>query len=117
LKRLIQDWFDAMPSDEAVFKCFEEYRVPYAQVLSIEEAMAHPHLREREVVRKVNDRFLGEFDVPGFPLRFSSYERHPVMEAPTLGEHNEAVLREYLGYSTTQIAALEREGVLSRGER
>jgi CoA:oxalate CoA-transferase len=117
LKRLIQDWFDAMPSDEAVFKCFEEYRVPYAQVLSIEEAMAHPHLREREVVRKVNDRFLGEFDVPGFPLRFSSYERHPVMEAPTLGEHNEAVLREYLGYSTTQIAALEREGVLRRGER
>jgi len=44
-----------MPSDEAAFKCFEDCRVPYAQMLSIEEAMAHPHLREREVVRKVND--------------------------------------------------------------
>jgi len=52
--------------------------------------------------------------VPGFPLRFSSYERLPVMEAPTLGEYNEAVLPEYLGYS---IAALERERVLRRGER
>ncbi|MDO8433724.1 MAG: CaiB/BaiF CoA-transferase family protein [Candidatus Binatus sp.] len=117
LKRLIQDWFDAMPSDDEVYRLFNEHRVPYAQVLSIEEAMAHPHLREREVVRTVNDRYLGEFEVPGFPLRFSSYERHREMEAPTLGEHNEAVLREYLGYSPERIAALEREGVLHRGER
>jgi len=117
LKGLIQDWFDAMPSDEEVYRRFEEYRVPYAQVLSIEEAMAHPHLREREVVRTVNDRFLGEFDVPGFPLRFSGYGRHSEMRAPTLGEHNDAVLRDYLGYSTERIDALQREGVLHRGER
>ncbi len=103
LKRLIQDWFDAT-SDDEVYRRFEEHRVPYAQVLSIKEAMAHPHLREREVVRTVNDRFLGEFDLPGFPLRFSAYGRHREMEAPTLGEHNEAVLHEYLGYSAERIA-------------
>ncbi len=56
LKRLIQDWFDATPDDE-VYRLFEEYRVPYAQVLSIEEAMSQPHLREREVVRTVHYRF------------------------------------------------------------
>ena len=117
LKRLIQDWFDAMPSDDEVYRLFNEHRVPYAQVLSIEEAMAHPHLREREVVRTVNDRYLGEFEIPGFPLRFSGYERHREMEAPTLGEHNETVLREHLGYSAERIAALERDGVLHRGER
>jgi CoA:oxalate CoA-transferase len=117
LTRLIQDWFDAMPSDEEAYRRLEEHRVPFAQVLSIEEAMAHPHLREREVVRTVNDRFLGEFDVPGFPLRFSGYDRHPEMQAPTLGEHNEMVLREYLGYSGERIAALQREGVLQAGKR
>jgi len=117
LTRLIQAWFDAMPSDDEVYRLFNEHRVPYAQVLSIEEAMAHPHLREREVVRTVNDRYLGEFDVPGFPLRFSGYGRHSEMQAPTLGEHNAAVLHEYLGYSPDRVAALEREGVLLRGER
>ncbi|MGH8337744.1 MAG: CaiB/BaiF CoA transferase family protein, partial [Gammaproteobacteria bacterium] len=61
LKRIIQNWFDATDDDE-VFRLFEEYRVPYAPVLAIEEAMAHPHLRERGIVRKHNDRFLGEFD-------------------------------------------------------
>jgi CoA:oxalate CoA-transferase len=117
LKALIQKWFDAMPTDEAVYRCFEEYRVPFAEVLSTEEAMAHPHLRERELVRTVSDRFLGEFEVPGFPLRFSGYGRHRTTTAPTLGEHNAAVLREYLGYSSERISALEGEGVLCRGER
>ena len=88
LKRMIQEWFDAHGDDE-VFRLFEEYRVPYAPVLAIEEAMAHPHLREREIVRKYNDRFLGEFDIPGFPIRFSAYPRHPELDAPTLGEHNQ----------------------------
>jgi crotonobetainyl-CoA:carnitine CoA-transferase CaiB-like acyl-CoA transferase len=106
-----------MPSDDEVYRLFNQHRVPYAQVLSTEEAMAHPHLREREIVRTVKDRFLGEFEVPGFPLRFSAYGRNPETEAPTLGEHNEAVLREYLGYSTQRIAALDREGVLHRGDR
>jgi crotonobetainyl-CoA:carnitine CoA-transferase CaiB-like acyl-CoA transferase len=117
LKRSIQDWFDAMPSDDEVYRLFNEHRVPYAQVLSIEEAMAHPHLREREVVRTVNDRYLGDFDVPGFPLRFSGYGRHREMQAPTLGEHNSEVLHEYLGYAPDRIATLERDGVLRRGER
>ncbi|HTT74386.1 MAG TPA: CaiB/BaiF CoA-transferase family protein [Candidatus Binataceae bacterium] len=116
LKRIIQAWFDANEDDE-VFRLFEEYRVPYAPVLAIEEAMAHPHLRERGIVRKFNDRFLGEFDIPGFPLRFSGYPRHPELGAPTLGEHNHVVLEEYLGYSPERIAALEAEGVLQRGPR
>jgi crotonobetainyl-CoA:carnitine CoA-transferase CaiB-like acyl-CoA transferase len=117
LKRLIQDWFDAMPSDEEVYRRFEEHRVPFAQVLSIAEAMAHPHLRQRAIVRTINDRFLGEFEVPGFPLRFSEYPRHGEMNAPTLGEHNASVLRDYLGYSPERIAMLEREGVTHRGPR
>jgi CoA:oxalate CoA-transferase len=117
LKHLIQEWITATASDEEVYRRFEEHRVPYAQVLSIEEAMAHPHLREREVVRPIKDRFLGDFEVPGFPIRFSGYPRHPETEAPTLGEHNEAVLRNYLGYSPERIASLERDGVLHRGDR
>jgi CoA:oxalate CoA-transferase len=116
LKRLIQEWFDAIPSDEEIYRRFEEHRVPYAEVLSTEEAMAHPHLREREVVRTINDQFLGEFEVPGFPLRFSGWARHRETTAPTLGEHNGTILRD-LGYSEDRIAALERDGILHRGER
>jgi crotonobetainyl-CoA:carnitine CoA-transferase CaiB-like acyl-CoA transferase len=117
LKRIIQEWFDSMPGDDEIFRLFDEYRVPYAPVLTVEQAIAHPHLRENEIVRTVNDRFLGEFDVPGFPLRFSNCSRHPQLEAPMLGEHNRSVLTDYLGYSPERIEALEQEGVLHQGPR
>ena len=117
LKSLIQDWFDAMPSDAEIFRRFEEYRVPFAPVLNIAQAMAHPHLRERGTVTTIKDRYLGEFDVPGFPLRFSAYPRGQLLEAPTLGEHNATVLREYLGYPADRIVALEAAGVLQSGPR
>ncbi|HLW71473.1 MAG TPA: CaiB/BaiF CoA-transferase family protein [Candidatus Binataceae bacterium] len=117
LTQLIQNWFDAMPNDDEIYRLFDEYRVPYAPVLTIEQAMAHPHLRERSIVRTINDRFLGEFEVPGFPIRFSQYPRHPELDAPTLGENNAAVLSEYLGYSPQRIAALEAAGVLQQGPR
>ena len=117
LKRLIQEWFDSMPGDDEVFRLFDEYRVPYAPVLNVEQAISHPHLRDNEVVRTVSDRFLGEFDVPGFPLRFSECPRHPELVAPILGEHNRSVLTDYLGYSAERIEALERDHVLHQGER
>jgi len=117
LKRLIQEWFDSMPGDDEIFRLFDEYRVPYAPVLTVEQAIAHPHLRDNEIVRTVDDRFLGEFDVPGFPLRFSQCSRHPQLDAPTLGEHNRSILTDYLGYSSERIEALEREGVLHQGPR
>jgi CoA:oxalate CoA-transferase len=117
LTHLIQDWFDATPSDGEVFRAFDENRVPYAPVLAIEEAMAHPHLRERGTVRTIHDRFLGDFEAPSFPLRFSALAPGRVLEAPTLGEHNHSLLREYLGYSAERIAALETEGVLCHGPR
>jgi len=117
LTRFIQDWIDSMSSDDEVFRKFDEWRVPYAPVLSIEEAMAHPHLRERGTVKTINDRFLGEFEVPGFPLRFSGFAGQRQFEAPTLGQHNEEILRECLEYSPDRIAALEVEGVLHRGPR
>lgn len=117
VKRIVQEWLDSMPSDEAAFRLLEQHRVPHAPVLTVEEATQHPHLRERETVRSINDRFLGNFDVPGFPLRFSEFPGHLPLEAPTLGEHNSEILRECLGYSPERIRALEAEGILHRGPR
>jgi crotonobetainyl-CoA:carnitine CoA-transferase CaiB-like acyl-CoA transferase len=113
--KLVQDWVDSL-TDEEVERTLEENRVPFAPALTVEQAMNHPHLRERRTVRTISDRFLGDFDVPGFPLRFSDFGEL-ALEAPTLGEHNAEILRDYLGYSATQIEALEASRVLSWGER
>ncbi len=117
LKGLVQDWVDSIPTDEELMRLLEEHRVPHAPVLTVEQAMAHPHLRQRGTVRTINDRFLGEFDVPGFPLRFSEFPEPLELEAPTLGQHNAEILHEYLDYPDERIRQLEADGILHHGER
>lgn len=117
LKRLIQEWLDASPDDDMVYRILEEHRVPYAPVLTVEQAMHHPHLRERQIVRTVKDEFLGELDLPGFPLRFSEFPRHLDLAAPVLGQHNHEILGDLLGFSADRIRELESRAILHQASR
>jgi crotonobetainyl-CoA:carnitine CoA-transferase CaiB-like acyl-CoA transferase len=112
----IERWLQEQPSDEHSMAILDDARVPIAPVLSVEQAVNHPHLRARRTVRKINDRLLGEFDVPGFPLRFSEFPQELALEAPLLGEHNAEVLGQYLGYSAGQISELEEAGVIRQDD-
>ena len=89
----------------------KEYRVPHAPVLSVAEAVEHPHLRQRGTVRTVHDRILGDFQVPGFALRFSDFPERLELHAPMLGEHNGEVLG-WLGYDGDRVRELEKKGIL-----
>jgi crotonobetainyl-CoA:carnitine CoA-transferase CaiB-like acyl-CoA transferase len=109
---VIEGWLQSMPSDEAAVEALRDARLPSAPVLTVEKAMRHPHLVERQTVQTVHDRILGEFQIPGFPLRFSSFPKRLDLEAPFLGEHNQRILSSYLGYSPERLARLEQEGVL-----
>jgi len=114
LIQIMEQWLQAV-GDDAAMAAMKEYRVPHAPVLSVAEAVKHPHLRERGTVRTVHDRILGDFDVPGFALRFSDYPRRLELEVPLLGEHNEEILRRYLNYPRSRIRELEQKGVLRNG--
>lgn len=112
--KIIEDWICAQASDEEAVRILQAGHVPVAPVLSIAEAVNHPHLRERRTVRRITDRVLGELDIPGMPLRFSEFPEELPLQAPLLGEHNEEILRSYLAYTPEQIRQLESEGVLKR---
>lgn len=114
--KIVQNWVDAAASDGDVHRALEKHRVPFAPILTVEQAMNHPHLRERRTVKTIQDRFLGEFDVPGFPMRFSGYGELS-LEAPTLGEHNHSILAEYLGYTAARVNELGAAGVIHSGQR
>jgi len=57
---------------------------------------------------------LGEYDAPGFPLKFSAFPGALPLEAPFLGENNAEVLGKYLGYSAERVKQLEAEGILGK---
>ena len=112
--RTIEHWLAAMPSDDASVETLRSHRVPVAPILSVREATQHPHLIARGTVRTVNDPILGEFKIPGFPLRFSGYPEELEFDAPMLGEHNASILGQYLGYTPARVIELETSGVLHR---
>ncbi len=109
---LIEGWLRAQPSREVILEKFETARFAIGPVLTVPEAMAHPHFVERRIVRKVPDRCYGEIDIPGMPLRFSGFPDELPLETPFLGEHNGAILSDLLAMTAEEIAALTAEGVL-----
>jgi crotonobetainyl-CoA:carnitine CoA-transferase CaiB-like acyl-CoA transferase len=58
---------------------------------------------------------MNDFDIPGFPLRFSKFPGQLELDAPTPLEHNGEILRERLGFSKESVKQLEDNGVLHRG--
>jgi crotonobetainyl-CoA:carnitine CoA-transferase CaiB-like acyl-CoA transferase len=112
IRRLVQEWIDSQSTDDEVVSVLEENRIPVAPVLSVAEAVNHPHLRARGTVMSVCDPVLGEFDVPASPWRFSEFPEPLDLQAPFLGEHNAQILKRYLGYSDRQISQLAENSVL-----
>ncbi len=116
IKDLIEDWLGGFPDRQSALRALEQHRVPCAPVLSLHEAVSHPHLIERGTVRSVADPDLGTFAIPGMPVKFSRWPGAGEVRADRLGEHNEEVLKETLGMSDAEIASLYRDQVLVRDE-
>jgi CoA:oxalate CoA-transferase len=109
---VLETWLASMPDDEVSMAALRAARIPVAPVRPLEEVIDHPHLRERGTVTTVHDRLLGDFQVPGFPIRFSDFPVDTSLQAPLLGEHNESILKSYLGYTDAHISELASTGVL-----
>jgi len=114
LTEAIEQWLQTLPSDEEALRILERHHIPAGPILSVEEAMNNPHLLERGTVRTISDPVLGEFKVPGFPIKFSETPASEDLPAPFLGQHNAEILATRLSRTPEQIGALEAKGVLFR---
>ena len=113
---LVETWLQTFPSHTDALATLEDHGVPVAPILTVEETIQHPHLRQRGTIRTITDRLAGEFDIPGMPIKFSEYPEDLPLEAATLGQHNEQVLTDVLGYSAEDVAQLRTDGILSEDE-
>lgn len=114
LHALIAGWA-ADKSLEVVLGALEAHGAPAAPVRTTADAVRDPQVVSRgEVVPLVHPKF-GHFDGlygAGLPVVFSRSEVDLSSPAPRLGEHNDAVLRDLLGYSSGRIGDLASAGVV-----
>lgn len=108
---IVEDWLMRHTVEQAL-DALEKEGLPCAPVLSVDQAMRHPHLLERGTIRTISDPVFGQFQVPGMPLRFSGFPLRDPGQAPFLGQHNEEVLRDYAGLDAASVERLTQAGVL-----
>jgi len=109
----IEAWLQDVGDDAEAMRRLEAGRVPFAPVLTVEQAIELPQVKHRQSVLTIHDQYLGEFKVPASPLRFSAFADQPQRSAPYLGEHNREILQDLLGYDDQQITQLNEQGLLS----
>ena len=114
LQKIIEDWLASFPTRDDAIAALDKERVPCAPVLTVNEAVAHPHLNQRKTVRWIDDPILGRVAIPAVPVKFSAWPDRTDLRSARLGEDNERVLRDYLSLNDDQIQELYKSGVLVR---
>ena len=102
----------SFPDNEAVLKHLEDYRVPAAPVMDPVDAIDDPYFKSRDMVKHIVDPVLGPLTIPGFPLKFSDQPEILDLQAPTLGEHNEKIMTDFLNYDVKTVKQLIKDGIL-----
>ena len=109
---VIASWTRSRDAHEAAAQ-LQDAGVAAGPVLSNLDMVADPHLRARGMIVPIDHPDAGRREFPGFPIRFSETPVERFHGAPTLGQHNEAVLRGLLGYSGDEYSALLAAGVIA----
>ena len=71
-----------------------------------------PQFRARRYFETPKHPVVGAMPLPSLPFRYASIDRWLATPAPTLGQHNELVLRGILGLTPGELRDLETEGVI-----
>ena len=88
----------------------EAVRIPCAPVNRFSQALADPQVRHRDMVVEVGHPDGGRTFAPGNPVKLSRSDPATFAPAPTLGQHNDEVMREWLGLDDAGIARWRESG-------
>jgi crotonobetainyl-CoA:carnitine CoA-transferase CaiB-like acyl-CoA transferase len=81
-------------------------------VKNIAEVVNDPHLKVREYFVEVEHPATGTLKYPGAPYKISETPWKIDKAAPQLGEHNEEIFCQRLGYSKKELSQLHRRGII-----
>jgi crotonobetainyl-CoA:carnitine CoA-transferase CaiB-like acyl-CoA transferase len=115
LEARINAWSRTLPVAEVV-ALLELRGVPVAPVRHPEDALVDPRVVARHETMAVEHPIYGsthDLRTAGVPIQFSAASTGFDDALPvTIGQHNDAIYRDMLGYSDADIARLKSEGVL-----
>lgn len=107
---LVAAWTRQHTKHEAM-RLISTVGVPAGAVLDTMELHNDPDFERRGIMQVMRHPACGDFKMPAWPVRFGG-NTLPVAPAPLLGEHNEAVLGDWLGLGAAELEKLHEDGVI-----
>jgi len=108
---VITAWTKTKTADE-IQDILKKADVPCTKLPGFDEVCADPQLMSRNMIIEVDQLLSGKVKVPGSLFKLSKTPGRIDYPAPFLGENNNDILSEMLGYTEEQISKLDDEGVI-----
>jgi crotonobetainyl-CoA:carnitine CoA-transferase CaiB-like acyl-CoA transferase len=86
--------------------------VPCGRINSVADALDDPHTAARDMIATVEHSTIGALKMLGIPFKFSDTACSVRRAPPTLGQHNDDILKGELGLDEKAIAALRQAKVI-----
>ena len=112
LKAIIEEWTTTKTVAE-LEEIIVGIKIPFGNILTIPETCKHPQIAVRNMLWDVYQPGIEDtIRIPGTPIKMHGIEDKCERPAPLIGEHNEKILSETLGYSAEKIAELKEKGAI-----
>jgi succinyl-CoA---D-citramalate CoA-transferase len=109
LDNLIADWTKTLTSEKVLEIC-GAYGVPSGKLYRAPEMLEDPHFAAREAIVEVPFPEVGYLKMQNVFPKFSETPGSVRWAGPELGEHNEEIYKEKLGFSDGEYDALLKAG-------
>lgn len=111
LDDLIADWTRGFATDD-LLALLEEHGVPAGKMYRAPDMLADPHYRAREAIIAVEHVGHENLKMQNVFPRFSETPGRVNWAGPKLGQHNDEVYGELLGYGADKIEGLRKDSVI-----
>ena len=111
LMEILQTIFLTRPGEEWLRR-LDEAGVPSGPINTVDRALSDEQVQARNMVVEVSNDHYGKVNMTGSPIKFNDTDDQDFLAPPTLSEHTQAILRDWLGMTSEQVNQLRDQGVV-----
>ena len=111
IEAIVSAWTRERSLDE-LSEVLAEAGIPFGKVAEVADVVASPQIAAREMLVEVEHPTLGPLTLPGIPIKLSATPGSIRKAPPLVGEDNDRVYREIVGFDDEELARLRAKGTI-----